>query len=381
MKIKWHLVALLIFSILAGGSICAAQTLRQAADKIGLLVGTAANPALLSQSEYARTLASEFNMIEPENAMKWRATESARGVFDFRAGDRVAAFGEAHGMKVRGHNLLWDKYNPEWLRLGHFTPAELELIMKRHIQTVVRHYRGQVFAWDVVNEAFDSEGHLKHTLWYDEPGIGLAGKGTAYIAQAFRWAHEADPRALLFYNEVGADGINAKSDAMYEMVKDFKQQGVPISGVGLQMHVFNPSDVPSHLAENIARFTRLGLEVQITEMDVALPTQSNGQANGSQLKWQAKIYREAATACAENPGCTAFQTWGFTDRYSWIPIHTKGKRGAALPFDADYKPKPAYQAVLDAFRQALKSNPELRQERRQFEQEVAGHASEEPPRD
>jgi len=381
MKIKWHLAALLVFSIRAGGSVCAAQTLRQAAEKIGLLVGTAANPALFSQLEYAKTLAGQFNMIEAENSMKWRATEPSRGVFDFRAGDRLVAFAEAHGMKVRGHNLLWGKYNPAWLTQGHFTPAELHLIMKRHIQMEVRHYRGQVFAWDVVNEAFGSEGRLKHTVWYDEPGIGLAGKGTAYIAQAFRWAHEADPRALLFYNEVGADGINAKSDAMYEMVKDFKRQGVPINGVGLQMHVFNRSDVPSHLAENIARFTRLGVEVQITELDVALPTQAHGRASRSQLEWQAKIYRRAATACAENPGCTAFQTWGFTDRYSWIPIQTKGKRGAALIFDANYKPKRSYRAVLAAFRQALKSNPKIKEERLQFERKVAGHASEEPPRD
>ena len=379
MKIKWHLAALLILSMVAGGSACAAQSLREAAEKIGLLVGAAANPALFSQPEYAKTMASQFNMIEPENAMKWRATEPARGVFDFRHGDRVVAFAEAHGMKVRGHNLLWGKYNPAWLAQGHFTPAELERIMRRHIQMEVRHYRGQVFAWDVVNEAFESEGHLKHTLWYDEPGIGLAGKGTAYIAQAFRWAHDADPRALLFYNDYAAEGINAKSDAIYEMVKDFKQQGVPISGVGLQMHVFNPSDVPSHLAENIARFTRLGVEVQITEMDVALPTVAHKRESRSQLEWQAKIYRRVATDSAQNPGCTAFQTWGFTDRYSWIPIQTRGKRGAALIFDASYKPKPAYRAVLAAFRQALKSNPKIKEERLKFEQKVVGHASEEPP--
>lgn len=372
MKFKFHLVVLVILSIFAGGTTCGAQTLREAAQRIGLLAGSAVRPYLFSRPDYAKTLARQFNMIEPSNAMKWAATEPSQSVFDFRPGDRVVTFADAHGMKVRGHNLLWGKDNPKWLTQGHFTPGELRRIMKEHIQMVVRHYRGQVFAWDVVNEAYDSEGHLRHTIWYDQPGIGLAGKGTAYIAQAFRWAHQADPRALLFYNDFAADGINAKSDAIYEMVKDFKREGVPINGVGLQMHVFMPDDVPSHLAANIARFTKLGVEVQITEMDVALPVQGHKRTSKSQLDWQSKVYRQAATACADDPGCTAFQTWGFTDRYSWIPAHTKGKRGAALIFNADYKPKPAYWAVLDAFRQALKTNPKIKEQRLQFEQRVVG---------
>lgn len=252
MRLSCLLAVLLISPMLAVGNARAGESLRHAADKIRMLAGTAVNPDLFSNSDYTTTLARQYNMVEAENAMKWRATEPSRGVFDFRAGDRIVAFARAHGMKVRGHNLLWGKYNPAWLVRGHFRPAELSRIMKNHIQMVVRHYRGQVFAWDVVNEAFDSEGHLRHTIWYDEPGIGLGGKGTAYIAQVFRWAHQADPQALLFYNDYAADGINAKSDAICEMVKDFKRQGVPINGVGLQTHVFNRNGVPSHLTENIA---------------------------------------------------------------------------------------------------------------------------------
>lgn len=370
MKTKWYLAVLLVLSVLASGGACAAQTLRQAADKIGLLVGTAADPPLFSQTKYARTLASQYNMIEPEGAMKWRATEPSQGVFDFKAGDRLVAFAEAHGMKVRGHNLLWDKDNPEWLTEGHFTPAQLKRIMKHHIQTVVRHFRGRVFAWDVVNEGLGSKGTLDHSIWYDQPGIGLAGQGSAYIVQAFRWAHEADPHALLFYNEDHADDINVESDAMYKMVKEFRAQGVPIDGVGLQMHIFTPANLPSHLAENIARFAKLGVEVHITELDVGLSVHGHEHPSASQLAWQAKVYRMAATACAENPDCTGFQTWGFTDRYSWIPEFSHGKRGAALPFDANYKPKPAERAILDAFHQALKSNPNIKEERLQFEQKV-----------
>jgi endo-1,4-beta-xylanase len=374
MKIKSHLAAVVTLAVLAGACALSAQTLRQAAKKIGLLVGTAAQPRRLSDAKYAGTLTRQFNMIEAENSMKWRATEPAEGVFDFKPGDRIVAFAEAHGMQVRGHNLLWGKYNPAWLAKGHFTPSQLRHIMKRHIQTVVRHYRGKVFAWDVVNEAFDSHGHLRHTLWYDRPGIGLAGRGTDYIAQAFRWAHQADPHALLFYNDYAAEGIDAKSDAIYAMVKDFKRCGVPIDGVGLQMHVYSMKDAQANVAANIARLTKLGVEVQITEMDVGIPTNAHGQASKSQLAWQAKVYRKVAMACAENPGCTAFQTWGFTDRYSWIPKHSHGKEGAALLFDASYRPKPAFDEVLGAFEQALKSNPRLKQQRLRFERRVQNAA-------
>jgi endo-1,4-beta-xylanase len=303
-------------------------------------------------------------MVEAENAMKWTATEPSQGHFDFAPGDQIAAFAQAHGMKVRGHNLLWGKHNPAWLTSGHFTAPQLAKILQTHIQTVARHYAGKVFAWDVVNEAFDEQGHLSHTLWYDQPGIGLAGQGTKYIEQAFRWAHEADPHALLFYNDFNVASINAKSTAMYEMVRDFRRRGVPIDGVGLQLHHSNldPESLAT-LKANLARFAALGLQIHITEMDVALPMDAQRQLlHPEDLQRQAAIYREVAAACAAQPACTAFQTWGFTDRYSWIPGYTHGKKGHALIFDAHYQPKPAYRALV----QALKtSTPAVDSQRRQ----------------
>lgn len=350
----------------------AAQTLREAAGDIGLLVGAAVDPPLFSHPKYASTLASQFSMVEPENAMKWAATEPADGKFNFGPGDEVVAFAEAHHMMVRGHNLLWNVFNPAWLAKGHFTPAELREIMKRHIQTEVAHYRGKVFAWDVVNEAIDQNGGVKNSIWYNEPGIGLAGKGTEYIAQAFRWAHEADPHALLFYNDYAAEGLNKKSNAIYAMVKAFKRHGVPINGVGLQMHLFNLNNVPTGIAANIRRLAKLGVEVNITEMDVALPLSHPGaQPTPQELAKQAKVYGKIASICARIPACTAFQTWGVTDKHSWIPGYTKGKMGAALLFDGDYRPKPAFTAVLDAFLAADKANPDLERQRLRFESRVA----------
>lgn len=291
-------------------------------------------------------------MVEPEDAMKWWTVRHDPGSFDFREGDEVVRFAQAHGMKVRGHCLVWDHDNPTWLAQGHFTPEQMWHLLQEHITTEMKHYTGQVFAWDVVNEALDENGRLKDSPWYNRPGIGFSEKGTAYVEQAFRWAHEADPKALLFYNENGGEGLNRKSDAIYAMVKDFKRRGVPIDGVGLQMHISEFDFDARGVTANIARLTALGLQVQITELDVALPVDVNSLAGEEDLQRQAEVYRAVVRACVQNPGCTAIQTWGFTDKYSWIGSHSHGTHGAALPFDRSYKPKPAYVAMLNELSEA-----------------------------
>lgn len=324
-----------------------APTLRQAAERAGILIGAAVRPQRLSEAAYAATLAREFNLVEPEDAMKWEVIHPLRDRFDFASADRVAGFASEHGMKVRGHTLVWHRQLAPWVIEGKYTQAELAGILEQHIRTVVGHYRGRVFAWDVVNEAFDEDGsgNLRHTVWYDQPGIGLAGRGTAYIEQCFRWAHEADPKALLFYNEAGIQEINAKSDAVFAMVQDFRRRRVPIDGVGLQMHIGDLHPDVHSIYKNIARFTALGVQVHITEMDVALPLDGTGIASPDDLQKQAAIYREVAAACLSQPGCTAIQTWGFTDKYSWVGSHSRHRRGAALLFDEQYRPKPAYDAL------------------------------------
>jgi endo-1,4-beta-xylanase len=333
----------------ATGTVVVAQTLREEAAKRKLLIGAAVSPNRFSEPLYASTLAREFNMIEAENVMKWGAIRPAQDKFNFAPGDAVVAFAQAHKMKVRGHCLLWSEHNPAWLEKGTFTPEQLSQLLQEHIATVMKHYSGKVFAWDVVNESFLANGSVEPSIWYDSPGIGLAGKGTAYIEQAFRWAHAADPKALLFYNDYDTEGVNAKSDAVYEMVKDFKKRGVPIDGVGIQAHIFdlNMKEISS-MAANVKRLTALGLQVHITEMDVAVPTDAKGALmDQASLVRQAEIYRFIAKACVEDPGCTAFMTWGFTDKYSWVPGYTKGAKGKALLFDEAYAPKPSYNALLE----------------------------------
>src|SRR5271166_2548149 len=285
-----------------------------------MLIGTAVRPAQLSEPAYASTLAREFNMVEPEDALKWEVVHPERQRFDFSSADQIVDFAIRNKMKVRGHTLVWHQQNPPWLKEGRYTSAEFAEILERHIKTVVGHYRGKIFAWDVVNEAFDElhPGELRSTIWRDLPGIGLAGNGAAYMERCFRWAHEADPQALLFYNEAEAEVMNPKSDAIYTMVRDFRQRGVPIDGVGLQMHIANLRADVASISSNIKRFTALGVQVHITEMDVALPVDPNGNARPEDLQRQADIYRQIAGVCLSHRGCTAIQTWGFTDKYSWI---------------------------------------------------------------
>jgi endo-1,4-beta-xylanase len=254
-------------------------------------------------------------------------------------------------MKTRGHNLCWEVYNPDWLTTlaQTATPAQMSAILQDHITTVVSHYKGQVFAWDVVNEAISDSATgtgttLKDGIWYDQPGIGLPGTG--FIEQALRWAHAADPNALLFYNDYNREAPGAKFQAMHNMVHDFVSRGVPLNGVGFQMHI-DTSGYPdtADFTENIQQITALGLQVHITEMDVRIPVDANGNATAADLQAQAQTYQRILTVCLQTPGCTAFQTWGFTDKYSWIPASFPGY-GAALPFDANYQPKAAYNGIL-----------------------------------
>jgi endo-1,4-beta-xylanase len=323
----------------------AASSLREKADCAGILIGTAVRLGPLSEAAYAATLAREYNLLEPEDSLKWEVLHPVRDSFDFSDPDRIVSFAKLHGMKIRGHTLVWTHQNPPWLVNGKFSDVELRSILYQHINTVMRHYRGQIFAWDVVNEAIDETGNLTSSLWYDQPGIGLAGQGTAYVEQAFRWAHDADPDALLFYNDGSGDALNRKSDAIYKMLTEFKKRNVPVDGIGLQMHVELDANIPG-IARNIQRFSDGGLQVHITEADVGIAVDHNRRVlNPADLERQARVYQAVLTACLNQPRCRVFQSWGFTDKYSWINSRSRGMKGAALFFDAQYHSKPAYAAA------------------------------------
>jgi len=338
---------LLAIAALAGA--CAAQPLRDLASQRGIHIGTAADPKYFAETAYFSTLGAEFNQLEPENDMKFGPIHPRPGnlpsSYDFTNADALVSYAKDHHMAVRGHTLAWYNQNPSWLTGGNYNPKDLAQILQDHISTVVGRYAGQVYAWDVVNEAFNDDGSIRSCIWSDSPGIGVSG--TAYIEQALQWAHAADPQALLFYNDYSNASINAKSNAIYKMAQDFLARGVPLHGIGLQMHLTNTNTDLSNIEPNIQRLTALGLQVQFTELDVRLPVDSSGNATPAMLATEAQIYHDAVAICLKYPLCTAVQTWGFTDKHSWIPGTYPGF-GAALEFDANYQPKPAYTAMQSA---------------------------------
>jgi endo-1,4-beta-xylanase len=313
-------------------------SLRSLGQKRGVSIGAAVQSAPLQyDANYRAVLTREFNIMVPENAWKFELVHPKRDRYNFGEVDALMAFAKANHMQVRGHPLVWYYALPTWLTKGNFSRDELIGILREHIQTVVGRYRGQVAIWDVVNEALNRDGSWRDTIW-------LRKIGPEYIDLAFRWAHEADPQARLFYGDYSNEELNQKSDGMYTMVTGMLQRGVPINGVGFQSHL--SVDYPTRLdllAKNIKRFEELGIEVQFTELDINI---GDGGNRKEQLAQQAEQYGNLLRECLRSEKCTGFITWGFTDRYSWIGALT-GKPGAPLIFDTSYSPKPAYNALKE----------------------------------
>ncbi|WP_369233837.1 endo-1,4-beta-xylanase [Streptomyces sp. R21] len=316
----------------AGTTAHAADTpLRDLAAAKGKVIGTAVTGSKLTGT-YGDIAGAQFNSMTPGNAMKWETVEPSRGTFNWAEADQIVAFAQAHNQQVRGHTLVWHSQNPSWLTNGTWTSAELSSLLQNHITTEVTRYKGKLAAWDVVNEPFNEDGTYRSSLWYN-------GLGSDYIANALTWAHAADPSAKLYINDYNVEGVNAKSTALYNLVKSLKERGVPIGGVGLQAHLIL-GQVPSTLQQNIQRFADLGVDVAITELDIRMQVPSDS----AKLTQQAADYKAVMDACVAVTRCVGVTVWGFTDSDSWIPDVFSGY-GAATPYDENYAPKPAYYAI------------------------------------
>jgi len=312
--------------------------LRAAAEAAGKRVGAAVfSGGLAGEPLYAATFAKHFDAVVAEYEMKWDPVELQPGVYDFTGADRIVGFAEEHGMRVKGHALIWHGATPTWV--GELSPPELRIAVEDHIRTVVGRYRGRVAAWDVVNEAIDDQTRgLRDTVF-------LRGLGPGYLAEAFRLAHEADPDALLLYNDYGGEGLGGKSDAVYELVRGLVEDGVPIHGVGLQMHISAAGYPPAaDIAANVARLADLGLLVNISEMDVRIRGLTGDTR--ARLQRQREVYRDVVGVCAAHPRCDSVTFWGFTDAHSWIDSFF-GPDDPLL-FDEQYRAKPAFFGVEDA---------------------------------
>jgi endo-1,4-beta-xylanase len=310
-----------------------AGTLAQLAETDGLYMGTAMTQNMLSNPTITNIAGTQFDMVTPGNEMKWDTTEPSRGSFNFGPGDQIVSFAQTHQMRIRGHNLVWHSQLAGWVTALPLN--QVQAAMENHITNEATHYKGKLYAWDVVNEPFEENGSLRADVFFQAMGSG-------YIADALRTAHAADPNAKLYLNDFNIEGTGTKSNAMFSLVQSLIAQGVPINGVGFESH-FILGQVPSTLQANMQRFADLGLDVAITELDdrIQLP------ATAANLTQQATEFRNVESACLAVSRCVGVTQWAVGDADSWIPGAFAGF-GAATMYDSNYQPKPAFTAVATA---------------------------------
>jgi endo-1,4-beta-xylanase len=313
------------------------DSLRQYADKIGFNIGVAMGVKFDQNNQTHNNLVKkEFNIVVSENNMKAENIHPQKGQPNFVNADKLVTFAQQNNMKVRGHTLVWYNQNPDWLMSG--TRQSLLENMKFHIETVAGHFKGKIYQWDVVNEAFADEGG-----GYRNPCHWYSIIGEDYIDSAFVYAHRADPDCKLFLNDYNNSYTNTKSTAIYNKVKKMRENGIPIHGVGFQCHERtskNTPDLYDRVKTNFDRFAALGLEIAITEIDIRIESGSNADTH-------AAVYDTFLKAALNTPKCNTFMIWGVIDEDSWV-----GADQQALIFDNSFQPKPAYYSLLAALKTA-----------------------------
>jgi endo-1,4-beta-xylanase len=337
-----------------------ATTLRALGAQVQLRIGTAAIPSDLSTPSLSQITAEQFSVLTPGNEMKWQVVEPQQGTFNWTGADNLVNFAEANHERVRGHTLVWHNQLPNWLTQGvangTISSAQLRDLLHQHITTEVSRYRGRIWQWDVLNEmlADANPSMVKPTDFW------IANLGTGVIADAFRWAHAADPHALLCYNDyniAGEDGSNAKFNAAFALVQGLLAQKVPVDCVGDQGHLdlqfgFNPT----LMTEDLQAYASLGLKVAITEADVRtfvettdsnqspIVSRTDSTANHTANAAGADWYVGMLQSCFAVKECISFTVWGFADAESWIPGTFKGEGDADL-FDVNLNEKPQFTAL------------------------------------
>ena len=328
----------------------AAPTLGSLAAARGFVVGAGASDAReLDDPAYAKLAATQYNAIEPENSMKMNALEPSQGVFNFSRADEVVRFAAAHGLKVTATAPVWDGSgsdyegsNPAWLSKGNFTAEELKSILQGYITALMQHYHrdypGVVNRWAVVSEAT----HVCDALC---KGLGKDASGfPAYIALAYEDARAADPGVQLCYDDYGGEGLGKTSDTIYRLAKYLRSKGL-IDCIGLegQWEGVGVRGIPpaADLMRNIDRLGALGLSVYFSQVEIGLPV-AQGVASEAELNAQAKAYSKLLSTCLSTAACKGFFTWGISDKYAFC---YKAGMCAPLPFDANYRAKPAYRAL------------------------------------
>ncbi|MFN6355879.1 MAG: endo-1,4-beta-xylanase [Cyanobacteriota bacterium] len=313
--------------------------------------GAAVSQQALEDRDFRRLLLQQVGSLTPENGLKWEVVQPHRGHFDFRQGDALQQLARRHGLEMRGHTLVWERQEPAWLQT--VASAELGPILKAHIETVVGHYRGQLRSWDVINEplADDGSGLRRHRWW--------RALGPEYIDLALKWAHQSDPGARLLINEYGLEAQTpaaaVKRRETLALLRQLRRRNVPLHGLGLQAHLQAGLDHGGYeeLVGFLKQVQALGLEIQITELDVDDRQLPGDLALRDQLV--AAEYDNFLAAVLSNPAVRQVTTWGLSDRYTWLNSQAPradGRGQRALPFDEALQAKPVVAVMGNRFARA-----------------------------
>lgn len=307
------------------------ERLRILAEPRGLSIGFAAPlhaTGLPDNELYLQLAAEEFNLVTPQHSFMMDWIHPQRDIYRFSDADALADYAQSHAMQLHGQTLISHDQLPAWIL--EMDPAELEEAMSEHIDALAGRYRSRTAIWNVVGKALDEQGRLRHSVW-------TQAMGADYIAKAFRATRAVDPDAQLIYNEVDVITENAKSDALYALLKRELLAGTPIDGVGFQGHLSSNFTEFSSVEKNLQRFADLGLDIYITEFEVAL-------VDDHSLQTQADVYRRFMQLCLRQNSCKSIQAWGYTDRYSFTD------NSQSLLLTPRYQAKPAYEAWQNTLR-------------------------------
>jgi endo-1,4-beta-xylanase len=312
----------------------AKDSLRAVAAKQGITVGFNLNFNDLNNKTYTAFVGGQFSSMTPDNHMKWDFIHPQKERYEWFFADGLLALAEKYGMQTRGHVLVWHQQLARWVLDEAKTKDDILKIVDDHCFTIVDHYKGRIGRWDVVNEPFRGDGS-----W--EPSIFYALSGKEFVDVALKAARRADPKALLYINEVAADHICPKSDALYELCKDLLARKVPLDGVGFQAH-FELNNLPdmASVKANVERFAALGLRVDFTELDVRM----EGAPTPERLELQAGAFADIVKIVMETDGTNIVTFWGPDDGRSWVP-RWRSSWGSATMLNRDLTPKPAFTAV------------------------------------
>lgn len=305
--------------------------------------GASVNVTLLRNNPTYRTIAArEYNSLTAENVMKMASIHPGINTYSWDNADTLVNFARQNNQRIHGHTLVWHQSLPGWVTNFAGDSAAWENILKTHIQNVVSHYAGRLASWDVVNEAFNDNGTLRNSIW-------LQHLGPDYIARCFKYAHEADPSALLFYNDYGHEYSASKLNAIDSLIKSFLQNGVPVHGLGLQMHI-NKNTSNSSIANAIKVMAQTGLKVHISELDIALNPEGNQSLTFTSAlsQLQADKYNFIVRAYKNIPAAQQYgiTTWNVSDADTWITINYS-RPDWPLLFDSTYQKKQAYYAIIE----------------------------------